>query len=203
LSMLYAVGLTGGISSGKSLAASLLEPYFQLVDADLLVHELYESHQGLQQSIQDRFGDHCVVDGVVQRKELRKIVFDDPALLKELNGIVHPIVGAELHSRIQNARKSQRSTLFAIPLLFENAWQEHLDCTLLIACDMQTQIERVMKRDGSSELEARNIIQSQMSLEKKKELADFCVDNSSSVQLFQEKLIEWYSSLSSLPSSGS
>ena len=130
----FAVGLTGGIASGKSLADAYLSAYFDIVDADLLVHRIYAEDKALIRAIENAFGPDCIRDAVVYRPALKNKVFADPEKLRLLNQIVHPVVGKLLREAIEHARKNEVYTLIVIPLLFENNWDQKLDHVLLVGC---------------------------------------------------------------------
>ena len=151
----FAIGLTGGISSGKSVAGEYLRRYFKVMDADALVHDLYQSDSSLIADIAHEFGENCVRNGRVDRKTLGNLVFKNPRSLDRLNSIVHPIVGKRLTDEIERARSEKEITVFLIPLLFEHHWQEKLDSVVLVGCSPATQLARILSRDQRSEEEAR------------------------------------------------
>jgi dephospho-CoA kinase len=191
----YAIGLTGGISSGKTVAGEYLCKYFKVLDADALVHELYDTDPILVERIAEEFGDICVERGKVDRKILGSLVFKNPQALNQLNAIVHPLVGKSLSAEISKAHSERVVTVFLIPLLFEHNWQEDLDTVLLVGCSEQTQLERILLRDHRSIDEARAIVAAQMPLEEKRLLCDSFLSNDADLEGFYEKLDAWVQGL--------
>ena len=187
----FAVGLTGGISSGKTIASKYLERFFRVIDADCIVHEIYALNSVLIEQIAQRFGSDCIHGGEVHRPTLRSKVFGNPGALKDLNSLVHPHVGARLKSGIISARKNSIPSLFVIPLLFENSWQNELDSTLLLGCTKELQIQRMRKRDGSSKEEANQILSSQMPEEEKRVLCEVYILNNRDIPWLHMQLKTW------------
>ncbi len=188
---MFAIGLTGGIGTGKSLAGSLLAKYFETVDADALVHELYRSHEGLIRGIQGEFGDKAVVRGEVDRTYLREVVFQNPHRLKALSRIVHPVIAEALRERISLCRELRKVVIFQIPLLFENHWEQELDHVILLICSEETQLQRILVRDQSTEESARKIMATQMPQAQKILLADTVIENTGSREELESRLEAW------------
>ena len=186
-----AIGLTGGIASGKTLASQHLSRKYPVHDADLLVHELYKSDQQLIGQIADLFGSDVVENGVVRRDRLRKLVFNDADMLRALNKMVHPAVTNLLRQLIRQSKENHERSIFVIPLLCENGWNRELDGTLLVACNPEIQIERVIRRDQCCISEAENVISSQMSVEEKIKYCDWMIENNGSREDFLQSLDHW------------
>ncbi|MBW7875965.1 MAG: dephospho-CoA kinase [Candidatus Cloacimonetes bacterium] len=194
---IYAIGLTGGISSGKSLAGTYLSRYVPVLDSDHLVHELYSSDQALINSIAEAFGSQCVGKEGVLRRKLREIVFKDSAQLELLNSIVRPKTSEVLLSRILSCKASRQPQVFMIPLLFENGWQKELDHVLLLGCSVETQVARILRRDGTDAEDARLVIAAQMPLHEKQKLCDYYIENEGEPQELYARLDVWWQSLMS------
>lgn len=190
-----AIGLTGGISSGKSLAGEYLSRYFPVLDSDHLVHELYRQDQELIEAIAHAFGKDCVGTDGVMRKKLRDIVFKNSEKLEVLNQIVRPRTSQVLMAKIRACKSSGQAQIFMIPLLFENEWQKELDHVLLLGCSVNTQIQRILKRDGTDTEDAKSVIASQMPLEQKKKLCDYYIENEAEPQDLYRSLEVWRQSL--------
>lgn len=191
----YAVGLTGGIASGKSLASRYLADRYAIYDADQIVHHLYRTDMELIDSIARVFGSHIVCNGEVNRNKLREIVFNDRRLLQDLNSLVHPVVGKFILNLIQSHRDNKTRGIFVIPLLCENGWNSKLDGSLLISCSIETQIQRLLTRDGYSRLQATRIIDSQMPLGQKMELCTWILENEGVPEVLYDQLQKWEDSL--------
>ena len=191
----YALGLTGGIASGKSLASKYLSDRYAIYDADQIVHDLYRTDMELIDTIGRIFGPNVIKNGQVDRNKLREIVFSDRRLLHDLNSLVHPIVGKVIVDAIQKHRDTRTRGIFVIPLLCENGWNKELDGSLLISCSVEKQIQRLYKRDGFSRDRAISIINSQMPLEQKMKLCTWVIKNDNEPQDFFDRLNEWEDSL--------
>jgi len=187
----FAVGLTGGIASGKSIASTYLKSHFSIIDADLIVHQIYEEDQKLMGAIAREFGKDCIRDSKIYRPALRDKVFSNPDRLRLLNSMVHPIVGERLKESITYARNHSSYHLFVIPLLFENQWEKELDYTLLIGCTREIQVRRIMERNGFSKERALEILATQMSEESKRELCNAVVMNDRDLHWLHSQLENW------------
>ena len=191
----FAVGITGGIASGKSLATEYFANRYEIYDADQIVHDLYRTDMELIDSIGRIFGSQVIENGQVNRSKLRDIVFNDRRLLPDLNSLVHPLVGKSILDSIRKHCEEKTRGIFVIPLLFENNWNQKLDGSLLIACTMERQIDRLLSRDGCSREQAIRIINSQMPLSQKMKLCTWIVENNSVPEKFIDQLKQWENSL--------
>jgi len=182
------VGLTGGIGSGKSTVAGMLEKLgATIVDADTIVHELQAPGAPLLDEIAEAFGRELIgSDGALDREALGAIVFRDEEQRQRLNSIVHPKVGVEFARRLAAARDAGAPLIVCdIPLLFEgraagtgSASHMQLDATIVVWVPAEIQVERTMQRDGCSRQEAERRAAAQLSLDDKRSLADHVIDNS-------------------------
>ena len=186
--MTRTIGLTGGIGSGKSTVARLLEKLGAAVlDADAIVHELQGPRQRLAAEIGKSFGSQVLrSDGSVNRAALGALVFRDPEARKRLNQLIHPHVGGEIARRVQAARSAGVPVLVLdIPLLLETRDPSlsarsllGIDAVVVVWVPLETQIARLMQRDHFSREEALQRINAQMPLDEKRLLADHVIDNS-------------------------
>ena len=158
-----AVALTGGIASGKSLAAQrFAELGVTVIDSDLIAREIVEPGQPALDDIVARFGPGILqADGRLDRTALRHIVFADPAARRDLEAITHPRIRALMRTRSSTAQGPYH--LHVIPLLTESGRAEEFERVLLIDCDPAVQKARLMQRDGSDEREAAAILAAQAS----------------------------------------
>jgi len=185
------IGLTGGIASGKSTVAEMIRRYeIPIIDADVMARKVVEPGEPALQEIFRLFGDDMKAeDGGLDRKKLGSVIFKDEEKRKVLNRVLHPAIRKGMLDQAA-ALKEQGSPhiVFDIPLLFESELTHMVDQTLLVYVDAKTQLSRLVERDGSTEEEAFDRIQSQMPIEEKKELADDVIDNTGTREETEEQL---------------
>ena len=177
--MPWIVGLTGGIGSGKTLASNAFAALgVPVIDTDLISHALTGPNGLAIDAIHRAFGD-SLFDGAGQldRAKMRELVFKDPIQRKTLESILHPLI-----AQVALASISQHSNapyvILAVPLLAESSeWQKRCDRILVIDCEVETQINRVMKRSGLSREQTQAIIMSQASREARKAIANEVIVN--------------------------
>lgn len=178
------LGLTGGIASGKSTVANLLrEAGIPVVDADELARQAVSPGSPALGQIMAKFGSEVLMpNGELNRAALGKVVFANPEKLRQLEGILHPI--------IQNLRSVERRRLeteghaiafYDVPLLFEKNMSDEFDQVVLVYCPESLQRLRLKSRDGLSDVEIDQRLAAQINIEKKKSMADFVLDNSGDV----------------------
>lgn len=174
------IGLTGSISTGKTQVSNYLRDRGEkVIDADLIAREVVDL-EPVKEKIKEAFGNDIYKDDELDRKTLGEIVFRDKEKRQVLNEIEHP----EIYRIILEEIKNSKGRVFVdIPLLFESEelnkkYNLNFDEIWLVYVDKKEQIKRLMKRDDISEDFALEKINSQMSLEEKKKLADLVIDNS-------------------------
>jgi dephospho-CoA kinase len=181
------IALTGSIGMGKSTVARMFEragiPVF---DADAEVRELQGPGGALVEPIGKLFPG-TVTDGMLDRDKLRKLVLEDPALLAQLETIVHPAV--------RNAREAfiarhchKPALLFEIPLLFETGSEKDFDKVVVVSAPPDVQRARVLKREGMSEDKLRSILDRQLPDKEKRARADFVVDTGSDLSTTEDQV---------------
>ena len=174
------IGLTGGIASGKSTVAQMLACLgAAIVDADALAREVVEPGRDAWREIVKSFGPEVLqADRTLDRQKLRATIFNDPAARKKLESIIHPRVRALAEERIaQHAAAGYPVVVYEVPLLFEGNLHEWLRPVVLVACSVEVQKRRLEQRDGVSAEAAQKHIAAQMSLEEKRRLADYIIEN--------------------------
>ena len=179
------VGLTGGIASGKSTVADILKRQgAAIINADVLAREVVEPGHQAWTEIVNTFGTAVLQpDRALDRQKLRAIIFDDPDARKKLESIIHPQVRALAEQRIrEHAAAGYAVIVYEVPLLFEGNLQEWLRPVILVACDVDTQRNRLQSRDNLSAAQAQKHIDAQMSLEAKRRLADYVIENNGSLE---------------------
>lgn len=179
----YLVGLTGGIGCGKSAAADEFARLgAALVDTDAISHRLTGAGGAAIAAIQRVFGEGYVLpSGAMDRKRMRERVFADPAARKSLEGLLHPMVRAE--SERQIAAAAGPYVVYVVPLLIESGgYRGRVDRVLVVDCPEEMQVERVRRRSGLSDEEARAIVMAQAPRAERLAAADDVIDNSGTLE---------------------
>ncbi|SEQ02974.1 dephospho-CoA kinase [Basfia succiniciproducens] len=175
--MTYIVGLTGGIGSGKSTIADLfMELGVPVVDADEVSRRLVEKGSPLLSKIATHFGADILTNGgELNRSKLREIIFNRPEQKNWLNALLHPAINEEMQRQLQAQQAPY--VLFVVPLLIENNLMSLCDRILIIDASPQTQLERATKRDKNQRELIQQIMNSQVSREKRLTFADDIINN--------------------------
>ena len=170
------LGLTGSIGMGKSTTAKMFaDAGYPVYDADAEVHALYAPGGAAVGPLSERFGD-ILKDGGVDRAALRGKVVDNPDAMKDLEAIVHPLVGqSQLNFRQQATESKASFAVLDIPLLFETGGDERCDMVAVVTAPADVQKARVMLRGEMSEEQFENIRSKQMPDADKRARADFVV----------------------------
>ncbi|NMW85621.1 dephospho-CoA kinase [Peptoniphilus sp. AGMB00490] len=173
------IGLTGSIATGKSQVSRFLKNKgIKVVDADLIARDV-ANFEFVKNKIKEEFGEDLYKDGNLDRKKLAEVVFKNGKAREKLNQIMHPEIYKEIKRQIED---SDELVFVDIPLFFENEdlnkkYGLNFDEIWLVYVDRATQIKRLMKRDDISREYAKEKINSQLSVEEKKEKADVIIDN--------------------------
>ena len=194
---MFIIGLTGGIGSGKSAAAEILKELgLKVIDLDLITHELMRPGGLGYIEIKKEFGEKYIdTKGAIDRKLLREEIFSSLDLKKRIESILHPIIFEECSKQL-NKLKHEKYIVLVIPLLFETKnYISLIDESLLIDCDLETQIERVIKRDSVSKVLANRIIKNQMNRQEKQLLADKVILNDGNINHLKTQLDSYYKKL--------
>ncbi|MFJ8529893.1 dephospho-CoA kinase [Bacillus sp. NPDC094106] len=196
--MTVVIGLTGGIASGKSTVSQMFrELSIPVIDADIIAREVVEQGKPAYNKIAEVFGEEILqADGELDRPKLGSIVFHNEEKRLQLNGIVHPAVRKEMNDqKDMYIKEGMQAVVLDIPLLFESKLTNLVDQILVVAVAPSTQLERLMKRNGFSEEEAKARIDSQMPLIEKVTLADKIIHNDGTITetkaQLQRILKEW------------
>ena len=194
------IGLTGGIGTGKSTAASYLkEKGFAHVDADAISRGITADGSPMLELLDEVFGPAGKMgqpgveildgNGSLKRKVLGTIVFSDPKKKEKLDELMMDAIIEEIDRQIEAAQLEDCcGILLDAPLLFEVGLDAKCDLVLLIIADMGIRVRRVCERDGISEQDVRDRIRNQMSDDEKIERADIIIDNSTSLEQLENKL---------------
>jgi dephospho-CoA kinase len=185
------IGLTGGIASGKSTVATILKQLgAAVINADELSREVVQPGNEAWKEIVETFGaDILQSDKTLDRKKLRTLVFNSPEARKKLEAIIHPKVRALAEERIRELAAAGRSIIvYEVPLLFEGQLHLWLRPVILVACDVNAQKQRLRDRDHLTNTEAQRHIDAQMSLEEKRKLADYVIENNGSLEELEQQV---------------
>jgi dephospho-CoA kinase len=178
------VGLTGGIGSGKSTVARLLERRGAVVfDADALAREAVEPGTPGHDAVVERFGANVLAPGgELDREALASIVFADPAARRDLEAIVHPEVRRLFAEGCDAYRDTDRVVVFSAPLLVETGMHTAFEVLVLVSTPVEAQIERLLLDRAMSEEQVRARIDAQAPLTEKAAVADVIVDNAGNLE---------------------
>jgi len=175
------IGLTGGIGSGKSLAAKEFNHLgAQIIDSDALAHQVTSSNGIAMPSIEKAFGKEFLMeDGSLNREKMREYVFNHRPALTVLESITHPLIQEASHAALQAALiQNPPYIIFMIPLLFEsNNWQGRFKKIIVTDCSLETQIQRVVLRNKLPREQVEKIIAAQISREDRLKNADYVINN--------------------------
>ncbi|MBN8236906.1 dephospho-CoA kinase [Halobacillus kuroshimensis] len=178
--MTLVIGLTGSIASGKSTVSGMFDEWeIPVIDADQISRDVVRPGEPAYEDIVRVFGkDVLFDDGTLDRKKLGKVIFSSEGRRKELNDIVHPRVREEMIRRRESYKtKEAKAVVLDIPLLYESGLTDYVEKVLVVAVDEETQLQRLMERDGSSREDAQERIASQIPVSRKSEMADAVIDN--------------------------
>lgn len=182
-------GLTGSIATGKSTVANILRQHGAVViDADQIAKEVIEPGADGWIKVKRHFPEAIGLDQRVERKKLAGIIFNNPKQRKLLEGIIHPLVIIRIKAEGQSLENLNRIVFVDIPLLYETDSQLWLDEVWVVYIPQELQLKRLMNRDNLSESEAMKRINAQMSIEEKRKLADYVIDNSGSLDNTKEQV---------------
>lgn len=171
------IGLTGGIASGKSTVAKLFaELGATIIDTDIIAREVVAPGQPALDEIAAQFGNAVIDDnGQLDRTAMRQLIFSNDAARKQLEAIVHPRIRQETVKQASQAVGSYQ--LIVVPLLTESPLRSFVERILVVDCDENIQIERLLARDTESEEQARLILAAQASRADRLAIADDVISN--------------------------
>lgn len=194
MNMSYILGLTGSIATGKSTVAKLfLSAGIPVVDADLGARAVVLPGAPGLADIIEHFGEaYLLSDGTLDRKRLGALIFSDREKRKELDVLlkerINDWIQAEKERYISEGHKL---IVLDIPLLYEGGYEDSCDAVMVVYVPEELQVQRLMSRNLLDADEAARRMQSQLSIEKKKELADFVIDNSGTIEETKKQVNDW------------
>jgi len=170
------VGLTGGIGSGKTTIATMFnELGIPIYIADIEAKKLTNSSEEIKAELLKILGDNAYNEDGLNRKYVADQIFNDAELLKKVNKIIHPQVAK--HFKNWAKQQSEAYCIKEAAILFENGGYKECDYTILVTAPKETRIDRILKRDDTTEAEIKSRMDNQWPDEKKIELADFVIEN--------------------------
>ena len=193
------VALTGGIATGKSVAARFLaERGCRIHEADKVAHALMEPGQPAWDKVMDHFGPGILnADRTIDRRRLAARIFTDEKERRFMDGLIHPLVMAKIREAASALETEGRTKVFIseAALTIEAGFAPFYDKVVVAWCRPEVQLERLMARDGIGHEEALNKIGSQMDLEEKKKHADYLIDTSGTLEDTERRTERVYQSL--------
>lgn len=197
------VGLTGGISSGKSTVTNFfLEKGVKVLDADKIVRELQQPNTPLLKQLAETFGSDVIQeDGHLARGVLGRLIFENEVSKQRLNEIMMPLIYQKLVEGIEQEKANHEPMIILdLPLLYESGFEHLVDVVVVVHVSKKTQIARLMNRDQIEESYAISKINSQMSLDEKRDRGQFTLSNEGSISELRTQFETLYDQLKELSS---
>ena len=191
--MTRVIGLTGGIGSGKSTVSRFLADLGAvIIDADKIGHEVYLPDTVCWQELVKMFGNRILTaDNTIDRKKLGIIVFNNPAELKRLNSVVHPLMFEMAKQKIDDYRRQGvKIVVLDAPILYETNWTSLVDEVWVVVSNEANVIKRAVARTGLPEEQIRARIRSQMSYEERIKRAQVVIHNDGTAEDLKKKVKE-------------
>ena len=175
--MRYAI--TGSIGTGKTTIANLFKKHgFKVYDADKMVHDLYQDEVVLE-NIKKMFPE-AFISGHMDNKVIADVIFHNEKKRKELEGYIHP--------QVKDKILELDNCIIEVPLLFESKMEDLFDKVILVYCDKDEQIKRIMNRNNIAYDDALARVNSQMDINEKIKLSDFVIENVGTTQNIQKQV---------------
>lgn len=193
------IGLTGGIASGKSAAATMLRRRGALViDADQIARDITKVGMPVYEAIVQHFGEVILNrDDTINRKTLGKLVFEHPSKLRLLNRITHSPIIVEIKTKLRELESrvpSEQVVVIDAPLLIESGLANIVDLVVVVTTSEERQLERLEEK-GFARSEAEDRIKAQMPSDERRALADFVLENSGTLDELETKVQELWDSI--------
>ena len=195
------VGLTGGMCCGKSTVSSMFEELdCYIIDADQISRKLVEPDAPAYKRIVKYFGTEILnKDRTLDRKKLGAIIFADPVKRKMLNSFLHPLIIREEERMVKEAAKGPyQITIVSAALMIEAKTYKRFETLIVVYCNRETQIDRIMKREHVTRKEALQRIGAQLSNQEKKKYADYVINTSGPFTQTRKQVVQVYQKLRKL-----
>lgn len=188
------VGLTGGISSGKSTVSSYLKQLkIPVIDADEVARKVVEPNSQGAREIRKTFGsDVFEEDGSLNRQKLGSLIFSNAENRQKLDDLLQPLIKIMILDEIEEYRqKGENMIVLDLPLLFEKQYEELCEEIIVVYIPKELQLERLMRRNQYTKQEALSRIDSQLSIEEKRKRATVLLDNQGTIQQLYHQVEQW------------
>jgi len=195
------IGLTGNIASGKSSVSALLrELGAEVIDMDRIGKEIQDmNYKDVISKIRLVFGEGIIHNNKIDRRMLAQIVFSNSKALKNLNGVMIPLMTEKLNALVLEYKlRNAHLVVIDAAILFEAGWDKLVDATWLVYASKEVQLKRLMLRESISEKEALKRINSQMDIDTKIKNADVVINNSGDFEEVKRDVIELWKKLVSI-----
>ncbi|MGM0239741.1 dephospho-CoA kinase [Enterococcus sp. AZ103] len=191
--MSFVLGVTGSIATGKSTVVNVFKNHqIPVVDGDVVAREVVEPGTEGLAAVVEKFGeDILLAEGGLDRKKLGDLVFSQPDERLKLNETIKPFIRKEILRQIEELKKKSPLVIADIPLLYEAHYEKELDVIAVVYVSPRIQLERLMKRNNYTENEAFNRINSQWSIDEKKQKADIVFDNRGTIEETKQQVEDW------------
>jgi dephospho-CoA kinase len=185
----FKIGLTGGIASGKTTVANnFAELGLPVIDTDVIARQIVRPGEPALEEIRERFGDSVINEsGELDRNAMRLLIFSDDEQRLALENILHPRIGAE--TRRQSTVAGGDYQVIVVPLLVGSPLLQFVDRVLVVDCDENTQVERLLARDAESIQQARKIISAQASRDERLAIADDIISNNHGLAEIKQQVL--------------
>ncbi|MEB2804226.1 dephospho-CoA kinase [Campylobacter upsaliensis] len=191
--MKYAYFVSASIACGKSSFVKIAnELGFESLSADLIANEITQKNAAV---LAEMFLLNLDKEGKIDKKALANLIFKDKKAKEKLENFMHPKIREELLRKMQILEQKGRIFFVELPLFFESDFYQNLGKSVLIYSPKNVSLQRLMQRDGLDKDEALRRVKSQMDIEKKREMADFVIENVGSYEEFRQNCVKFIKSL--------
>ncbi|EAL1702268.1 dephospho-CoA kinase [Campylobacter upsaliensis] len=191
--MKYAYFVSASIACGKSSFIKIAnELGFESLSADLIANEITQKNAAV---LAEMFLLNLDKEGKIDKKALANLIFKNKKAKEKLENFMHPKIREELLRKMQILEQKGRIFFVELPLFFESDFYQNLGKSVLIYAPKNVSLQRLMQRDGLDKDEALRRIKSQMDIEKKREMADFVIENIGSYEEFRQNCVKFIKSL--------
>ena len=180
---IFKIGLTGGIATGKTTVADIFSSLgVEIIDTDEIAKDVVKPGKPTLQLIIDSFGEDIIEkeSKKLDRKKLRKLIFENNEYKKNLESILHPIIRQKTLDRILKIKS--KYVIIVVPLLIETGFIEIVDYVIVVDCPKEIQLKRLLERDQISKKDGENIIKNQINREDRLKKADTVIDTSKDIK---------------------
>ena len=184
----FKIGITGGIGAGNSIVSEFIEQSgFKVLRSDPIAKELMQTDEQIRKQLMQEFGNEVYSDGKLNTKYLAENVFSDNNKNEIINSIVHPPTLKKIDKLNFEILEKQNLVFVESALIYEAEFDDMFDYVILVFSDEKLRIERAVKRGNTSESEIRKRMQFQIDDDKKKDWADFVIENNSSIEDLKQR----------------